>query len=70
MNINKRNIKLQHDRERIMFRVYFPLVIVLLCDIYARHFEYSRVQCFVICWTEFEKVRKRLLAISKINVSQ
>ena len=70
MNINKRSIKLQHYRERIMFRVYFPLVIVLLCDIYARHFEYSCVQCFVICWIEFEKVRKRLLAISKINVSQ
>ena len=35
-----------------MFRFYFPLFMVLLCDIYTRHFEYSCVQCFVICSTE------------------
>ena len=37
MNINR--VKLQHDRDLIMFRFYFPLFMVLLCDIYARHFE-------------------------------
>ena len=50
MNINR--VKLQQDRELIMFRFYFPLFMVLLCDIYTRHFEYSCVQCFVICSTE------------------
>ena len=50
MNINR--VKLQHDRDLIMFRFYFPLFMVLLCDIYAQHFEYSCVRCFVICSTE------------------
>ena len=47
---------LQHDREIVMFRFYFPffikLCMVLLCvifkkasDIYARRFEYSCMRC-------------------------
>ena len=27
-------VRLQHGRERIMFRFYFPLFIVLLCEIF------------------------------------
>ena len=42
MNINR--VKLQHDRERIMSRFYFPLFMFFYVlslkafDIYARHF--------------------------------
>ena len=49
MNVNR--VKLQHDRELTMIRFYFPFIVVL-CDIYARHFEYSCVRCFVIRSTE------------------
>ena len=47
---------LQHDREFVMFRFYFPLFIKLFMvllkasDIYARNFEYSCMRC--LCTTE------------------
>ena len=69
MNINR--VKLQHDRELIMFRFYFPLFVVLLSDIYEQHFEYFYVQ-YVRLKTTCEAIklrRKRLLTISKINIA-
>ena len=76
MNINR--VKLQQDRELIMFWFYFPLFVVLLCDINFTHSILSTPACnvlFNICLTEnnlpaITLRKKRLLTISKINITQ
>ena len=48
MNINR--VRLQHDRELFMFRFY--VLSLKAFDIYALHFAFSCMRCFVICSTE------------------
>ena len=56
ISINR--VRLQHDRELVMFRFYFPylwfcyVLSLKAFDIYARHFEYSCMRCFVVRSTE------------------
>ena len=72
MNINR--VKLQHDSELIMFRFYFPLF-VFFYVIFTRGFLSTpaydvllhvrvKTTCAAI------KLRKRLLAIIKINITR
>ena len=74
MNINR--VKLQHDREfeLTMFRFYFPLFMVLLCDIMRDIL--STLECDVLLYVRLKttyaaiKLRKRLLTISKISITR
>ena len=52
MNINR--VNLQHERELTMFRFYFPLFMVLLCDIYAAAFwVFLRAMfCYMFDWKQ------------------
>ena len=73
MNINR--VKLQHDSELIMFRFYFPLFVFFCYVIFTRGFLSTpaydvllhvrlKTTCAAI------KLRKRLLAIIKINITR
>ena len=73
MNINR--VKLQHDSELIMFRFYFPLFVFFCYVIFTRSFLSTpaydvllhvrlKTACAAI------KLRKRLLAIIKINITR
>ena len=73
MNINR--VKLQHDSELIMFRFYFPLFVFFWYVIFTRGFLSTpaydvllhvrvKTTCAAI------KLRKRLLAIIKINITR
>ena len=69
MNINR--VKLQRDRELNMFRSYFPLFMVLLCDILYRRMRgiLSTLACDVLLYVRLKttcaavKLRQRQLTI-------
>ena len=73
MNINR--VKLQHDSELIMFRFYFPLFVFFCYVIFTRGF-LSTPACDVLLHVRVKttcagiKLRKRLLAISKKNITR
>ena len=73
MNINR--VKLQHGSELIMFRFYFPLFVFFCYVIFTRGF-LSTPACDVLLHVRVKttcaaiKLRKRLLAISKINITR
>ena len=74
MKINR--VRLQHDKEFIKFRFYFPLFMVLLCVIF-KNVRYLGVAFWVLLHTMFMydwkqaarrlKLPERLLTINKIN---
>ena len=75
MKINR--VRLQHDKEFIMFRFYFPLFMVLLCVIF-KSVRYLGTAFWVLLHTMFMydwkqaaqriKLPERLLTITKINI--
>ena len=73
MNINR--VKVQHDSELIMFRFYFPLFVFFCYVIFTRRF-LSTPACDVLLHVRVKttcaaiKLRKRLLAIIKINITR